>query len=176
MTGDLGPLPDGFPVPWDSRGPDTPDAYDAPLSAIRNHADDLGVSLGIWSRRDDSRPDAHARLAANSAMDSVDAMLRELYALRSALVGEIRASDDATGRRVDAMLREPALKLRTDVRDLELAPGLKLATGVANLERGPGPVLRNGHAQLEARADAMLADEVRFHDGTALPPKEAGRG
>jgi len=106
VSAGLGPLPDGFPVPWDSRGPAPADAFDAPLSAIRNHAEDAAVSLGIWSRRDGSRPDAHARLAANSAVDAIDGMLRELYALRSALVTEIRISDDANGARVDKMLRE----------------------------------------------------------------------
>jgi hypothetical protein len=37
-------------------------------------------------------------------MDAIDAMLSELHALRSRLVSEIRASDDATATRVDALL------------------------------------------------------------------------
>ena len=37
-------------------------------------------------------------------MDAIDAMVRDLYAMRSRLVGEIRASDDATAARADAML------------------------------------------------------------------------
>jgi hypothetical protein len=64
----------------------------------------LGVALAQWAARDDSKADPHARMAANTAMDAIDAMLRELHGLRSRLVGEIRASDDATAARVDAML------------------------------------------------------------------------
>ena len=64
----------------------------------------LGVALAQWMARDDSRAEPEVRRAANTAMDAIDAMLAELYALRSRLMTEIRASDDATGRRVDAML------------------------------------------------------------------------
>ena len=67
----------------------------------------LGVALAQWGARDDSKADPHARIAANTAMDAIDAMLLELHALRSRLVGEIRASDDATAARVDAMLAAP---------------------------------------------------------------------
>jgi hypothetical protein len=37
-------------------------------------------------------------------MDAIDAMIRELYQMRSRLVSKIRVSDDANGARVDAML------------------------------------------------------------------------
>ncbi len=77
----------------------SPDAYDGPLSAIRNYADDLGTWLGIWVNR--SEPDAHARRCAS---DAVDAMLSDLHQVRSQLVGEIRDSDDATAARADALL------------------------------------------------------------------------
>ncbi len=80
------------------------DAYDDALSAIRNHVDELDVWLGIWSARDDSRPDAHARRCANDAMDAIDAMLRNLHLVRGRLVGEIRAADDASAARVDKLL------------------------------------------------------------------------
>ena len=82
-----------------------PDAYDAPLSALRGHVDDLGAWLAIRSARDDGRPDAHARRCASDAVDAVDAMLRDLHLVRARLVGEIRASDDATAARADALLR-----------------------------------------------------------------------
>jgi hypothetical protein len=75
------------------------DAYDAPLSAIRSHADDLGVWLGIWVNR--SEPDAHARRCASDAVDAIDAMLRDLHQVRGRLVSEIRAADDATAARAD---------------------------------------------------------------------------
>jgi hypothetical protein len=64
----------------------------------------LDVALAQWAARDDTRADPHARIAANTAMDAIDAMLRELQALRSRLVDEIRESDDIGAARVDAML------------------------------------------------------------------------
>jgi len=80
------------------------DAYDGPLSALRGHVDDLGAWLAIWSARDDSRPDAHARRCANDAMDAVDAMLRDLHLVRARLAGEIRDRDDASAARADVLL------------------------------------------------------------------------
>jgi hypothetical protein len=79
--------------------------YDDALSALRGHADDLGAWLAIWERR--REPDAHARRCANDAMDAIDAALRELHGIRARLIGEIRASDDASAVRVDALLRGP---------------------------------------------------------------------
>jgi hypothetical protein len=66
----------------------------------------LTAALALWQGRDDTRPQPHVRRAANEAMDTIDEMLRELYAMRSRLVTQIRAADDATGRRVDALLTE----------------------------------------------------------------------
>ena len=77
------------------------DAYDDALFALCGHVDDLGAWLAIWSARDDGRPDAHARRCAS---DAVDAMLAGLHEVRQRLVGEIRASDDASAARADALL------------------------------------------------------------------------
>jgi hypothetical protein len=66
----------------------------------------LAVALAQWMARDDSKADVGASQAANTAMDEIDAMLRELHQLRARLVGEIRESDDATAARVDAMLAD----------------------------------------------------------------------
>ncbi len=85
-------------------------AYDAPLSAIRHHVEDLGTWIGIWENR--REPDAHARRCANDAMDAVDSMLKDLHDVRARLVAEIRASDDATAARADALLE----RLRADQR------------------------------------------------------------
>jgi hypothetical protein len=68
------------------------------------HVGVLGVALAQWAARDDTRPEPEVRQAANTAMDAIDAMLAELYELRSRLVTEIRVSDDATAARVDALL------------------------------------------------------------------------
>ena len=64
----------------------------------------LAVVLAQWAARDDSKPDPEARQAANTAMDAVDAMLRELHELRARLVSEIRTSDDAAAARADQLL------------------------------------------------------------------------
>lgn len=84
------------------------DAYDGPLSALRNNVEDLAVALAIWQARDDAKPDAHARRAASGAVDAIDAAIRELHKIRQQLVPEIRASDDATAARVDALIAERA--------------------------------------------------------------------
>jgi hypothetical protein len=84
--------------------------HDAPLSAIREHVEDLGVWLGIWEER--TEPDAFARRCASNAVDAIDAMLRDLYLVRGRLTAEIRQADDATAARADTLLarredREP---------------------------------------------------------------------
>ena len=65
----------------------------------------LAIALGQWEDRDDSKPQPEVRQAANKAMDEIDLMLRELHAMRARLIGEIRASDDASAARADALLR-----------------------------------------------------------------------
>jgi hypothetical protein len=64
----------------------------------------LGVALAQWMARDDSRPQAEVRRAANTAMDAIDAMLAELHQLRGRLLAEIRISDQAAAARADALL------------------------------------------------------------------------
>jgi hypothetical protein len=77
----------------------------------------LSIALGQWAGRDDSKAQPEVRRAANTAMDTMDAMLAELYKMRSRLVGEIRASDEATAARVDAMLaRSARLTAKGDAR------------------------------------------------------------
>jgi hypothetical protein len=82
----------------------TGDPYDAPLSALRDHVDDLGAWLAIWEGRHE--PDAHARRCASDAVDAIDAALREMHTLRSRLVGEIRTADDASAARADELLEQ----------------------------------------------------------------------
>ena len=64
----------------------------------------LSIALGQWEDRGETRPQPEVRRAANKAMDEIDLMLRELHAMRARLVSEIRAADDATAARVDALL------------------------------------------------------------------------
>ena len=80
----------------------TASPYDAALTAIRSHVEDLAAWLAVWEAR--REPDAHARRCASDAVDAIDAMTRELHAVRARLVGEIRAADDAAAARADALL------------------------------------------------------------------------
>ena len=79
-----------------------PDAYDADLAAARGAVYDLGVGLTVWSYR--REPDAHARRAANDALDAIDAALAALHRIRARLVTEVRRADDETAVRVDELL------------------------------------------------------------------------
>ena len=68
------------------------------------HLGRLVAALAQWNDRDDTRSQPEVRRAANAAMDTIDALLRELHELRVRLIGEIRASDDATAARADRLL------------------------------------------------------------------------
>jgi hypothetical protein len=74
--------------------------------AISERARALGAALAVWATRDDTKPQPEVRQAANTAMDAIDAMLADLYAVRQTLVTEMRASDDERAARVDAMLAD----------------------------------------------------------------------
>ena len=65
-----------------------PDSYDAPLSALRSHVEDLAARLAIWDARQE--PDADARRCASDAVSAIDAMLANLHVIRARLVGETR--------------------------------------------------------------------------------------
>lgn len=75
-------------------------------AVLHAHARIIGASLALWAQRDGNTGTVEQRQAANAAMDAIDALTRELHNLRSHLVREMRAYDDETGRRVDAMLAE----------------------------------------------------------------------
>ena len=81
----------------------------------------LSGALATWATRDDSKAEPDVRQAANTAMDAIDAMLAGLHTQRAALVAEIRASDDATDARVNAMLAVP-LEERLAAREAEIRP------------------------------------------------------
>ena len=85
----------------------TPAPYDV-YAKLEDPMGVLSIALGQWEDRDDSRPQPEVRRVANTAMDAIDAMLAELHAMWTRLVGEIRQADDATAARVDAMLTAAA--------------------------------------------------------------------
>jgi hypothetical protein len=64
----------------------------------------LAAALATWATRDDSKAQPEVREAANTAVDAIDGMLRELHKARAALVSEIRDSDDAAEVRARALL------------------------------------------------------------------------
>lgn len=80
----------------------TASPYDEPLSGLRENAENLAVWLAIWEHRQE--PDALARRCVADAVDAVDAILRDLYLVRGRLTAELRAADDATASRADALL------------------------------------------------------------------------
>jgi hypothetical protein len=80
-------------------------AYDSALPALRGHLGELETALALWAIRDDTKAQPGVRQAANDAVDAVDAALRELHGIRSRLIPEIRAADDAAMARTEEMLR-----------------------------------------------------------------------
>jgi len=64
----------------------------------------LRLALARWQGRDESRPQADVRHAANDALAAIDELLRCLYPMRGRLVGEVRAADAANDARVDRLL------------------------------------------------------------------------
>jgi hypothetical protein len=80
----------------------TASPYDEALSSLRDHVEYLAVGLAVWEHRQE--PDAHARRSASDAVDAIDAMLRELHAIRQLLISEVQQADRATATRVDALL------------------------------------------------------------------------
>ena len=92
------------------------------LTDVPRRLDNCSGALAEWATRDDTRAMPDAREAANVAMDAIDGMLVTLHAARSALIREMRASDDATNARVNALLAVP-LDERLARREAEIRGG-----------------------------------------------------
>jgi hypothetical protein len=73
---------------------------------LRGHLEALSTALALWATRDDSKPQPEVRRAASAAVDAIDGMLADLHTARAALIGGMRASDDAAAARVDQLLGE----------------------------------------------------------------------
>ncbi len=71
-----------------------------PMTSLRDRTSVLGVALVQWADRGTARDKAAARRAGSTAVDAIDGLLRDLYALRGRLAREIRQADDAARRRV----------------------------------------------------------------------------
>jgi hypothetical protein len=73
---------------------------------LENLAGVLSATLAQWATRDDTKGEGQAviRDAADTAMETIDAMLRDLHTARAILAAEIRRSDDAAMARTEALL------------------------------------------------------------------------
>jgi hypothetical protein len=69
-------------------------------ASLRDRTSVLGVALMQWADRGTARDKAAARRAGSTAVDAIDALLRDLFVLRGRLVREIRQADDAARPRV----------------------------------------------------------------------------
>jgi hypothetical protein len=88
--------------------PDTTHHHSPAPARLQNLAAVLADALAIWAGRDDSRPQPGVRQAANTAVDTMDAMMHELYIARQRLADEMRESDDAAMERSARLLARPA--------------------------------------------------------------------
>ena len=89
----------------------------------------LAIALGHWEARDESKAQPFPRREASRAMDVIDALLGELYVMRSRLV-----SEDAAMARSEALLGEADVLAfcrgcRRSTRSVpcELCPGMTCA-------------------------------------------------
>jgi hypothetical protein len=71
-----------------------------PMASLRDRADILDVALAQWANRGTEPDKAAARRAGSTAVDAIDALLRDLFLLRGRLVQEIRQGDGAARCRV----------------------------------------------------------------------------
>jgi hypothetical protein len=69
-------------------------------ASLRDRAGILCAALEQWADPGTRRDEAATRRAGHDALDAVDALLRDLYALRGRLAKEIRQADDAARSRV----------------------------------------------------------------------------
>jgi len=71
-----------------------------PITSLRDQTDILRRALEQWANRATAVDEATAKQAASTAVDAIDALLRDLYLLRGRLVQEMRHADGADRRRV----------------------------------------------------------------------------
>jgi len=71
-----------------------------PITILRDQTDILRRALEQWANRATAVDEATAKQAASTAVDAIDALLRDLYLLRWRLVQEMRHVDGADRGRV----------------------------------------------------------------------------
>ncbi len=70
------------------------------MASLRDRAGILDVALVQWASRGTEPDKVAARRAGSTAVDAIDALLRDLFLLRGRLVREIRQADGAARCRV----------------------------------------------------------------------------
>ena len=71
-----------------------------PTASLRDHTGILDLALAQWANRSTEPDKAAARRAGSTAVDAIDALLRDLFLLRGRLVREIRQADGAAHCRI----------------------------------------------------------------------------
>jgi hypothetical protein len=70
------------------------------MTSMRERTSVLGAALAQWADRGTAKDKAAARRAGSTAVDAIDALLRDLFVLRGRLVQELRQADDTLRHRV----------------------------------------------------------------------------
>jgi hypothetical protein len=70
------------------------------MTSMRERTSVLGAALAQWADRGTAKDQAAARRAGSTAVDAIDALLRDLFVLRGRLVQELRQADDTLRHRV----------------------------------------------------------------------------
>jgi hypothetical protein len=70
------------------------------MTSMRERTSVLGAALAQWADRGTAKDKAAARRAGDTAVDAIDALLRDLFVLRGRLVQELRQADDTLRHRV----------------------------------------------------------------------------
>ncbi len=71
-----------------------------PTASLQDRTGVLCAALMQWSDGHGAADKAAARRAGSTAIDAIDALLRDLYALRGRLVRQVRQIDTVAGHRV----------------------------------------------------------------------------
>jgi hypothetical protein len=71
-----------------------------PIASLRDRTGILDVALVRWANRGTEPDKAAARRAGSTAVDAIDALLRDLFLLRGRLVREIGQADGAARCRI----------------------------------------------------------------------------
>lgn len=75
------------------------------LANLDRQLTDLHAAVGLWHSRQ-ATPDRTYVSGGHAAVDAIDDLLRNLYALRTRLISELRIDEKERAARVDHLLAE----------------------------------------------------------------------